>query len=302
MPFARNPAFSTRLPGRKVSRGNRQFPHVNKIHRLIRHILTGALFLAGASCTTIEVRRDEPVSSWVARDSMRRKSEASVRASGERINGRPVDQFFQHHSAILSDGGTPQLSTAKGETRLIMPETEGYGSAVSLGDGYFLTAAHVPVKGRGGIFCLERSGRPVVRPYRVVWKDKSADLALLHADVDVPAVKWAAESALANGASVFTFGFGGGEWKPSQGQILGRRPTGEADRHFDLKLTAPVVAGDSGGPVVTAEGKLVGIVTRADYRWVQAFGRAWMRSGSHTTRPNLEFLKGIIAKDRVTGR
>ena len=43
---------------------------------------------------------------------------------------------------------------------------------------------------------------------------------------------------------------------------------------------APVVAGDSGGPVVTAEGKLVGIVTRADYRWVQAFGRVgwgWAR-------------------------
>ena len=275
---------------------------MNKFRRLTRHLFAGTLFLAGASCTTIQVREDEPVSSWVARDSIKRKSEATTRIAGDHIGGRTVDQFFRHHSAILSDGGMPTLSTARGETRLMMPTTEGYGSAVSLGDGYFLTAAHVPVKGQGGLFCLERGGRPAVRSYRVVWKDKSADLALLHADVDVPAVKWAAESALANGASVFTFGFGGGEWKPSQGQILGRRPTGEADRHFDLKLTAPVVAGDSGGPVVTAEGKLVGIVTRADYRWVQAFGRAWMRSGSHTTRPNLEFLKGIIAKDRVTGR
>lgn len=275
---------------------------MNKIYRLIRHILTGALFLAGASCTTIEVRKDEPVSSWVARDSMKRKSEASTRIAGDHIGARTVDQFFQRHSAILSDGGTPQLSTASGETRLIMPETAGYGSAVSLGDGYFLTAAHVPVKGSGGLFCIERNGRPVVRPYRVVWKDKSADLALLQADVDVPGVKWATEDALANGANVFTFGFGGGEWKPSQGQILGRRSTGEADRHVDMKLTAPVVAGDSGGPVVTADGKLIGIVTRADYRWVQAFGRAWMRSGSHTTHPDLGFLKDIIAKDKASRR
>jgi hypothetical protein len=51
--------------------------------------------------------------------------------------------------------------------------------------------------------------------------------------------------------------------------------------------------------VVTADGKLVGIVTRADYRWVQAFGRAWMRSGSHTTRPDLGFVKGVIAKDKA---
>jgi S1-C subfamily serine protease len=275
---------------------------VNKSRRLIRHLFAGALLLAAASCTTIQVRKDEPVSSWVARDSMKRKSEASTRIAGDLIGGRKVDQFFQRHSAILSDGGMPTLSTGRGDTRLMMPTTEGYGSAVSLGDGYFLTAAHVPVKGNGGLFCLERSGLPVVRAYRVIWKDKSADLALLHAEVDVPAVKWAAESALANGTTVFTFGFGGGEWKPSQGQILGRRPTGEADRHFDLKLTAPVVAGDSGGPVVTAEGKLVGVVTRADYRWVQAFGRAWMRSGSHTTCPDVGFLKGIIAKDQESRR
>ena len=275
---------------------------MNKFHRLIRHLFAGAHILAGASCTTIEVRKDEPVSSWVGRDSIKRKTEASKRIVGEHIGGHTVDQFFQRHSAILSDGGMPTLATANGGTRLVMPATEGYGSAVSLGSGYFLTAAHVPVKGQGGLFCLESGGKPAVRPYRVVWKDKSADLALLHADVDVPAVKWAPESAIANGASVFTFGFGGGEWKPSQGQILGRRPTGEADRHFDLKLTAPVVAGDSGGPVVTADGKLVGIVTRADYRWVQAFGRAWMRSGSHTTRPDLGFLKGIVAKDKAAHR
>ena len=225
-----------------------------------------------------------------------------MRASGERINGRPVDQFFQHHSAILTDGGTPQLAKSGKETKLVMPTTEGYGSAVSLGGGYFLTAAHVPVKGYGGIFCLERSGNPVVRPYRVVWKDKSADLALLHAEVDVPGVKWATDGSLANGAGVFTFGFGAGEWKPSQGQILGRRATGEADRHVDLKLSAPVVAGDSGGPVVTTDGKLVGIVTRADYRWVRAFGRAWMRAGSHTTRPDLAFLKDVMAKDKASHR
>jgi len=275
---------------------------VKKFHRLIHHLFAGALLLAGVSCSTIEVRKGEPVSSWVARDSMKRKSEASVRIAGDHIGGRTVDQFFQRHSAILSDGGMPELSNASGEIRLIMPATEGYGSAASLGDGYFLTAAHVPVKGHGGIFCLERDGRPVVRPYRVVWKDKSADLALLQADVDVPAARWATESALGTGASVFTFGFGGGEWKASQGQVLGRRSTGEADRHSDLKLTAPVVAGDSGGPVVTADGKLVGIVTRADYRWVQAFGRAWMRSGSHTTRPDFGFLKGIIDKDKASKR
>ncbi|MCW1883559.1 serine protease [Luteolibacter flavescens] len=276
---------------------------MNEFHRLIRCILACALLIVCAACTSIEVRKDEPVSSWVSRDSMKRKSEASARTVHDRIDGRPVKQFFHRHSAILSDGGMPMMVSTPGagdDVRFAMPGSDGYGSAVALGDGYFLTAAHVPLKGHGGLFCMDKSGKPVVRSYRVVWTEKAADLAILHADVDTPGVKWAKDRSLANGAGIFTFGFGGGEWKPSQGQIISRGPTGDGNRHSDLKLSAPVVAGDSGGPVVTAAGELVGIVTRADYRWVRAFGRAWMRSGSHTTRPDIGMIEGIIAKDRAS--
>lgn len=277
---------------------------MNQLRRPIHRLLAGVLLLAAASCTSVEVRKDEPVSSWVARDSVSRKRTASLEIGGDRIAGRPVDEFFRRHSAIVSDGGTPRVELRGGDhsAQLWLPSDAGYGSAVSLGDGYFLTAAHVPVKGSGALFCMEHGDRPVVRPYRVVWKDRSADVALLHAPVDVPAVKWAESSALTSGAGVFTYGFGGGEWKPSHGQINGSQPVGDSRLHLDLKLSAPVVAGDSGGPVVTTDGRLAGIITRANYRWVRAFGRAWTRAGSHATRPELELLHGIIAKDQANRR
>jgi S1-C subfamily serine protease len=220
---------------------------------------------------------------------------------GQRIAGRLLEDFFLRHTAIVSDGAMPRVEESGDsgkEPRLRLPAGEGYGSAVSLGDGYFLTAAHVPVKGQGGLFCMEHGTRPVVRPYRLVWSDRAADVALLHAPVEVPAVKWTSGHGVAAGTRVFSFGFGGGEWKPSQGQVTGGKGTGEDDRHLDLKMSGPVVAGDSGGPVTTADGQLVGIVTRANYRWVRAFGRAWTRTGSNATRPDVAMLQDVIARDR----
>jgi hypothetical protein len=265
---------------------------VNELLRLIPFLKAGALVFAAASCTSVAVRTDEPVSSWVARDPIHRKAEVARLASGQRIAGRPLDSFFRRHTAIVSDGG---MLRWEGE-RLQLPADLGYGTAVSLGQGYFLTAAHVPVKGHGGLFCMEHGTRPVVRPYRLVWSDREADVALLHAPVQVPAVHWS--PAVTSGTDVFSYGFGGGTWKPSRGQLTGSRGTGEGDRHLDLKMSAPVVAGDSGGPVVTADGRLVGVVTRASYRWVQAFGRAWTRAGSNATRPDPAMLRDLIARDR----
>jgi S1-C subfamily serine protease len=275
-------------------------------HRLLAsRVLACALLLIAASCTTIEVRKDEPVATWMGRASVKRKSVAAAHIGGGRIAGQPVEEFFRRHSAIVSDGGMPRIDRHGRESdkgaQLTMPVTAGYGTAVSLGDGYFLTAAHVPVEEKGGLVCMEHGTRPVVRPYRVVWKDSGngRDVALLHAEVEVPAVKWADSAALQAGASIFTYGFGGGEWKASQGQIVGRKSLGESGSFHDLMLSAPVVCGDSGGPAFTVDGRLAGIVTRADHRWVELFGRAWIRSRSHATSPDTDLLRKIIAKDRA---
>jgi S1-C subfamily serine protease len=293
------PRVSDEVPGSRVVRLAAIAPHPSSMSP-IRSLRLAVMLpvWAAVSCTTVAVRKDEPVSSWVARDSIQRKAQAAREVTSQRLAGLPMEEMFRRHSAIVSDGGMPRVTEGPdGLPQLRVPADRGYGTAVSLGEGYFLTAAHVPVEGRGGLFCMERGRWPVARSYRLVWSDRAADLALLHAEVDVPAIEWASDAEIAPGRRAFTHGFGGGEWKASHGHFAGSAPATRGSRHRDLQLSVPVVAGDSGGPVLTSQGKLAAVVTRADYRWVQLFGRAWMRTGSHATRPDRELLRSIIRAD-----
>ena len=45
---------------------------------------------AAVSCTTVAVRKDEPVSSWVARDSIQRKAQAAREVTSQRLAGLPL--------------------------------------------------------------------------------------------------------------------------------------------------------------------------------------------------------------------
>jgi serine protease Do len=138
----------------------------------------------------------------------------------------------------------------------------GPGSGVVVAPGIVLTNAHNLRQDETTVTFPD--GRQA--PARVAGVDVDGDLAVLTADtVGTTPVEWAAEVP-APGAAVFavanpggrgtrvTFGLVSAAGRSFRGP-RGRRITGS------LEHTAPLAKGSSGGPVVDAEGRLVGINT-----------------------------------------
>lgn len=102
----------------------------------------------------------------------------------------------------------------------------------------------------------------------VVLFDPTNDLAILHVpDLDVPVLTYS-EQNLAPGSTVFALGYpGGGEFTVSPGAVLDRFDALGQDIYgknrstrnvYSLQTT--VVRGNSGGPVIGADGTVVGVV------------------------------------------
>lgn len=138
----------------------------------------------------------------------------------------------------------------------------GRGSGVVIQSGTVLTNAH-NVRGDSVTvaFGEGRTGEATVAGV-----DTDGDLAVLKVDTgDAPAVEWA-ESAPALGAPVFALANPGGRGlRVTFGLISGteRSFRGPRGRRIagTIEHTAPLARGSSGGPVVDAEGRLVGLNT-----------------------------------------
>jgi len=139
----------------------------------------------------------------------------------------------------------------------------GVGSGVVLGEGRVLTNAH-NVRG-DQVTVTFADGRTAEGS--VAGHDIDADLAVIDVDTGgVPALPWAADAAPGVGTPVFalanpggrglrvTFGFVSGIERTFRGP-RGRRISGS------LEHTAPLLPGSSGGPVLDAQGQLLGINT-----------------------------------------
>lgn len=139
-----------------------------------------------------------------------------------------------------------------------------HGSGIVIGAGRILTNAH-NIRGEAMTvaFADGRSARA-----RVLGVDVDGDLAVLEADTDGAApLDWVADDvAVAAGQPIFavsnpggrglrvTFGLVSGTSRSFRGP-RGRRITG------GLEHTAPLLPGSSGGPVVDAAGRLLGVNT-----------------------------------------
>src|SRR6266487_1611824 len=139
----------------------------------------------------------------------------------------------------------------------------GLGSGIVLGEGRVLTNAH-NVRG-AQVAVTFTDGRTAEG--NLAGHDIDGDLAVVQADTaGAPALPWATGAVTGIGTPAFalanpggrglrvTFGFVSGIERTFRGP-RGRRITGS------LEHTAPLLPGSSGGPVLDAEGRLLGINT-----------------------------------------
>jgi S1-C subfamily serine protease len=145
----------------------------------------------------------------------------------------------------------------------------GAGSGFVIRPGFVVTNAHV-IAGFGQVRVRDAAGE---HPATVVGFDPRLDVAVLAVDgLDAPAIAWA-DTPATRGTEGATLGFPGGEGqlvvRPAtvQGRLdaVGRDiyGSGQARREI-VVLTAPVEQGDSGGPFVTGDGRVGGVVFASD--------------------------------------
>ena len=167
--------------------------------------------------------------------------------------------------AILDEiqASITQLAEGAGASVVGIGQRWGVGSGIVIGTGRVLTNAH-NVRG-DQVTVTFADGRTAEGS--VAGHDIDGDLAVIDVDTgDTPAMSWDGGGSASVGTPVFalanpggrglrvTFGFVSGIDRTFRGP-RGRRITGSVEH------TAPLLPGSSGGPVVDAAGRLVGINT-----------------------------------------
>ncbi|KEA07468.1 hypothetical protein CN09_11185 [Rhizobium rhizogenes] len=134
---------------------------------------------------------------------------------------------------------------------------DGLGSGVSIGDGFIVTAGHV-VGDQRAVKIKERDGTETTAD--VLWASKVYDIALLRSTANIPAATLSCSTAKVGDAIMAVGNPLGMEFISTYGKIAGdpREFGPNWKSAFVTDLT--VIMGNSGGPVFSASGDIVGIV------------------------------------------
>jgi S1-C subfamily serine protease len=181
------------------------------------------------------------------------------------------------------------------------PSDADGGSAAPISeDGYFLTADHVlsQLDGRNVFLIYGRGGRLAPAKARVVWRSKSSDLALLHIPTATPYhYQWTTpDQWIPAGTGVMHGGISTG-FRSGDGKLgTALPPENPFTRTRKFKIDIPLQPGDSGGPVVDAYGRLVGINSAVEFLIPMETAIFIDSEGS---RPNVRMIQERIEKDRA---
>lgn len=206
--------------------------------------------ILGSDEQSVEVRQDSDSYLDALPDAARRLS----RGDGEQY----ATVYWREVQATTS----PVAEAARNAVRVTFPMGGGSaaaGSGVYLGEKLVATAYHVPrgTSGNGSVQFQDGTRSAC----RTMLTDRTWDLAVLEIESEHPSLT-GVEVAPTNprtGEMVYSCGFGQGF------RIFGGRCTGDWFRPNSQQSTAdwfhhenPAVSGDSGGPVFSAAGKLIG--------------------------------------------
>lgn len=162
----------------------------------------------------------------------------------------------------------PAVMTVRTDlARLDDLDARGVGTAFHVGNGYFVTSAHVIAGARDVM--LEDSNRTLEKPNlsakkaTVIGSDTLTDIAVLKTDAPTSTLEWATELPEI-GASVYALGnpFGRAPGSFSSGIVSGQERVFSAEGltlvHL-LQTDAAINPGNSGGPLLNAQGQVIGI-------------------------------------------
>jgi S1-C subfamily serine protease len=224
------------------------------------------------------------------------------------ISGQPAEFFLQSRTAVILSGAYALAARTDGTTLTIFfrPTAEGdYGHAAAIeADGYFITAAHCVGDTINYLVYFDGREARIAVP-RVVARQfepaKSLDFAILHVDARLPAVfAWSRPGELRPGLAAFSVGCATPHDLDPQHRFF--EETCLAGEITDLASLVPATGiivsdlpirkGDSGSPLVTTRGRLLGINSRAGHD--QAQTRIQI-----TVRPDLAWVERVIWEDQL---
>lgn len=162
--------------------------------------------------------------------------------------------------AVVTVTGARFVSTGRSSAPGAAVNRSGSGFFVSA-EGHLITNEHV-VRGATRIELVMSNGVRVAA--RVLSADASNDIALLKAETQSAPLAVAASDAVAKGSDVFTLGYPlvgiqGQEQKATFGRINALSGVRGDIRFFQIDV--PIQPGNSGGPLLADDGRVVGIVT-----------------------------------------
>ena len=181
------------------------------------------------------------------------------------------------------------------------PDDADGGSATPISaDGYFLTADHVlaEANGRNVHVLYGRDGELASHRARIVWRSADADLALLHVLAATPNYyRWTSPKEWLPAGNMVVHGGIATGLKSRPGRLVSSlSPESIFTGTRKFKIDIALQPGDSGGPVVDAEGDLVGINSAVEF--LVPMETAFFID-SEASRPNIRRIEAVMRADRA---